>query len=146
MTTLCIVDMQTTFEKPAKKCLDEVCHQIKLAKRRNAGIIVLEYTECGPTPPKIKSLLKSYKRKTYKQKTCDGGGKEVIAAAKRKGFPTNKIRFVGVNRSHCVYATVSEYNYKSRFQGKSEIAIDATWCSANPRAGRAKLRTVGKFV
>jgi nicotinamidase-related amidase len=146
MTTLCIVDMQTEFAKPAKKCLNEVCRQIKLAKRRNAGIIILEYKHCGPTLPEIKSLLKSYKRKTYKQKTMNGGGTEVLAAARRKGFPTNKIRFVGVNRSYCVYETVSEYNYKNRFQGTPEIAIAATWCSASPRSGRAKLRTVGKFV
>jgi len=92
MTTLCIVDMQIVFENPAKKCLEEVCRQIKLAKRRNAGIIVLEYEGCGPTLPEIKQLLKSYKRKTYKQKTMDGGGKEVLAAAKRRGFPTHKIR------------------------------------------------------
>jgi len=68
MTTLCIVDMQTEFKRPAKKCLEEVCRQIKLAKRRNAGIVILEYSDCGPTLPEIKRLLKPYKKKTYKQK------------------------------------------------------------------------------
>ena len=146
MTTLCIVDMQTVFKKPAKKCLEEVCRQIKLAKRRNAGIVVLEYEDCGPTLPEIKRLLKSYNRKTYKQKTMDSGGKEVLAAARRKGFPTHKIRFVGVNRSCCVYETAADYNTRTKFKGTTEIAIDATWCSRSPRAGRAMLKTVGKFV
>jgi len=146
VTTLCIVDMQTEFERPAKKCLTEVCRQIKLAKRRNAGIVVLEYTDCGPTLPEIKRLLKPYKKKTYKQKTLDGGGAEVIAAAKRKGFPTNKIRFAGVNRCYCVYDTVSEYRHKGKWKNTAEIAIAATWCSDSPRSGKSKLRKIGKFV
>lgn len=143
MTTLCIIDMQHEFEKPAKRCLDEVCRQIKLAKRRHAGIIVVEYENCGPTFSRIKALLKPYKRKTYKKKGYDGGGLEVLSAARRKGFSIDKIRFAGVNRSYCVSETIAEVI--ARHPGKIEIAIDATWCR-NPREGRNKLRRIGKFV
>lgn len=138
MTTLCVVDMQEAFGA-SSHCLDEVCRQIKLAKRRNAGIIVIEYRGSGPTIARIKDLLKSYRRKTYTQKCGNGGGSELLKAAKRKKFPVNKIRFTGVNRSWCVYSTIVQYQNMS--DGKIEIATKATWCS-DPRGGMSLFRNL----
>jgi len=142
MTTLCIVDMQAKFTA-SKQCLDEVCHQVRLAKRRKAGIVILEFRGEGPTLSPIKNLLRSYKRKIYKKKAFDAGGDVLLKAAKVMNFPTNKVRFVGVNRSYCVYDTACEYQEESG--GRIEVAIEATWCR-NPTQGLNKLRDIGRLV
>lgn len=139
MTTLCIVDMQATFGA-YEHCLDEVCHQVKLAKRRNAGIIVIEYRGSGPTVAPIKDLLKYYRKKVYTKKNANGGGSELLAAAKRKGFPVNKVRFTGVNRSWCVFSTIVQYQNLSG-GGKIEIATRATWCG-DPKGGMKLFRNL----
>lgn len=149
MTTLCIVDMQTSFET-AKMCLTEVCYQIRLAKRRNAGIVILEYGDepdyqYGKTHSRIKKLLCSYNRKIYVKKSGDGGGAEFIAAAAKKNFDISKVRFVGVNRCACVKLTIREFKRAKR-KAKVEIAIAATWCEPPIEDGERILRRLGTFV
>jgi len=141
MTTLCIVDMQPFFST-AKHCLDAVCHQVKLAKKRKAGIVVLEYSGCGTTYPEIKILLASYKHVTYITKHRSGGGSKFLEAAKKAKIKTNKVRFVGVNRGYCVFETIKEIT--NSIDCRAEIVGKATWCG-EPN-GLRKLRRVGKVI
>lgn len=143
MTTLCIIDMQSRFSPTANYCLNNVCHQVKLAKKRKAWIVVIEYRNCGKTFKEIKSLLASYKQVIYVEKNNTGGGKEFLEAAKKANFNTNKVRFVGVNRTCCVLETVKEII--DLINCRVEIVTNATWC-LNPTDGLKKLRELGKII
>ena len=101
-TVLCIVDMQPYF-KTHKKCLDEVIHQVKLAKRRKAPIVILEYKKCGPTHERILDELKGVKKVIIKQKEDDDGSREFLNAVKNIKY--KKVRICGVNACYCVYET-----------------------------------------
>lgn len=142
-TTLCIVDMQTTFASTAEHCLDAVCHQVKQAIKRNAGIIVLEYTNCGDTYKQIRDLLNSYDRVTYAAKSQMAGGLQVLEAANTANFNTDRVRFVGVLRDHCVYATVKQFSDLVKTQ--TEVVADATWCS-NPVVGLRHIEELGSRI
>lgn len=151
--TLCIVDMQTEFPTH-KPVIKQVLHEIRLAKKRNAAVIVLEYDDSGPTIEPIKKALENYGRVAYVTKMQDGGGEEFFDTAESYGFNYNKVRMVGVNRSYCVFSTaremVKDNGIDSRIDVDLEIAIDATWCE-EPRAGRQELKNLlkehgGRFV
>ena len=143
MTTLCIIDMQTVFSSTAKHCLAAVCHQIKLAKRREAGIVLIEYNNCGETYQEIKILLASYKHTAYATKHGIGGGEEFLAAAKKAKINTDKVRFVGVMREHCVLQTIKEVI--DLVNCRIEIVTKATWSNA-PTRGLNQLRRLGKII
>ena len=136
-TTLCIVDMQTTFASTAEHCLDAVCHQVKQAIKRNAGIVVIEFKQCGETYKKIKDLLEPYSRVAYAEKSEAAGGIQLLKAAKEANFNTDRVRFVGVLRAQCVYETVKQFI--GLVKTRTEIVADATWCS-NPQEGLCRLK------
>lgn len=138
--TLVIVDMQYFFEDTAGRCLDGVLKEIELAKERGAPIVILEYAlDAGEeTFKEIHDAIGGYKLVTTALKWNDGGGKELWRAIAKKGWDHSHLRFTGVNRCYCVYATIRQYVCECRGRGvdhKLEIAIDATWCN-NPADGR----------
>lgn len=151
MTTLCIIDMQPFFSL-RKKVIENVLYEIKLAKRRKAGIIVVEYKGGGDTHDDILSMLKDYDEKERVIKNDWDGSTGIIRACKKNKFDTTKMRFCGVYRSACVYATV--YGMKRKLQKPTpieiEIAINATGCTYNSKndmlRGRQCLRKLGRFV
>lgn len=143
--TLIVVDMQDEFMQAGFACLDHVLHEITLAKERGAGIVVLEYRDCGKTVKEIRQMLKGYKDKVTAIKVRNGGGDEFFTVAEKKRFNTNKVRVCGVNRAWCVKETVEDL---LKMDVDVEVAINATWCGI-PERGRAYLRDlVGekKFV
>jgi len=142
--TLCVIDMQNYFAETADKRLPQVLKEINLAKRRHAGIIILEYNECGRSHPTILEILKGYDRVRYVRKCDNDGSSEFIQTALKRGFNLGKVRFCGVNRSFCVQETVKGFLGEIE-DSDVEIAIDATWCYY-PRSGRAVLRKYGRFV
>lgn len=143
MTTLCVVDMQDFFSTSVY-CLDGVLKEIKLAMRRKAPIVVLEYNGCGRSTDPIRKVLRNYRKKRYVTKHDDDGGQELLEILDKKGWSQEKIRFAGVNRSACVLETVDRVRDNVP-HCEVEIAIDATWCS-NPNGGYHQLRRRGKLV
>lgn len=141
--TLCIVDVQDYFESSAVR-LKQILKEIHLAKRRHAGIVVLEFSGCGRSNDQVLRALQNYDRIRYKKKHSDCGSHEFIEIAKSAQFNLNKVRFCGVNRSYCVAETVAGFKGSSP-NSDIEIAIDATWCYS-PSSGRVRLKQYGRFV
>ena len=145
--TLVIVDMQTGFDETAHRCKEQVIREVKRAKRRGAGIVVLEYTgdffRYGRTYLEIRKLLKGYGRKTFAKKRNDDGSKECIRAANRNGFPLDKVRVVGVNRSYCVWGTID--GLRRKIKTDIQVMMDATCCH-DPADGERWLRRNCKVV
>lgn len=141
--TLCVVDIQDYFDSSAVR-LKQILKEIQLAKRRHAGIVVLEYDGCGRSNEMILKALRNYDRVRYKTKEHDDGSRELVRVAKQANFNLSKIRFCGVNRSYCVANTVAGFK-SSKPNSDIEIAIDATWCSS-PSSGRIRLKKYGRFV
>lgn len=124
------------FFKSAFGCIEGVLYQIKLAIKRNAGIVILEYEDCGATIPEIVDVLKPYKRKSYIKKCRDDGSREFMSVAKRRKFSYDRVRLVGVNRHACVADTAE--GLAKRYNVQVEVAMNATWDSY-PKAGRKAL-------
>jgi nicotinamidase-related amidase len=107
MSTLVIIDMQDAFHSAKHyKVVEGVLRQIKLAKARKAGIVVVEYQEGGPTLDVIKEAVDGYTRKTVTRKPSDDGSREVMRAIRRKKFNAEKLRVCGVNIGYCVKDTI----------------------------------------
>ena len=100
-TALCIVDMQPSFRASAL-CLDAVLREIKLAKKRKALIVLLEYEEEEPSYKKILDSLADYRDVCYYTKDEDDGSSHVLRAIEGK---TKRVRVVGVNGCWCVDET-----------------------------------------
>ena len=141
--TLVVVDMQAEFAGTAKKCEKEVVKEVQKAKKRGAGIVVLEYDGSGSTFESITKELKGYGRKAYATKHQDDGSKEFLKTAKKHGFGTKKLRVTGVNRCACVLSTIDGIQKKQE-KTDVEVAIKATWCMY-PKDGRKDLKRVARL-
>ena len=108
-TTLCIIDMQPFFISSQEDFVIEgVLDQIRLAKQRNAGVVVVRYTHSGKTDDRITDALTGYDRVVKVNKSTNDGSKVIIKAIKRKhGFSKKRIRICGVNTGFCVYETAA---------------------------------------
>jgi hypothetical protein len=133
----------------SQKPLPEVVQEVKLAKKRNDAIVLVEYYDCGDTHKPILDELEGYGRVTKVVKHNDDGGSEVVSACDKEGFDMTTMRICGVNRSACVSSTIG--GIKRALGSRRipsplfEIAIEATWCS-NPKDGEIKLRRLGRFI
>ncbi len=119
MDFLVIVDMQPTFEGSQNlKLIKNIKNQIRLAKRRESHIIVVEYlpwgtdrfTSAGRTDWRIMSAIGNYPNLYFVNKRADNGG-GAIARALRDIFPNGghrdaSFRVVGVNATACVVETI----------------------------------------
>lgn len=149
--TLCVIDMQDYFGN-SFKCLAGVLVEVKHAIKNKMPILIVEYWDrdedhkkLSPTNKEIRDLIKGYKHKAYVQKYNDGGGYEVMEVAKKRKFNTSNMRVVGVNRTFCVYQTVSQLMDIHHDDGKSidiEVVKGASWCSY-PEAGLRNLKDLG---
>lgn len=133
-TTLCVVDMQPSFGT-FRHCKEAVEHEIKLAKRRNDGIIFLEYYNYGKTIPELTDLAKfnGYNRIGSIWKHRDGGGQEVVKAARKYGFTTERIRVCGVNRGACVSSTIEDL-----LNELPDSRIEIAWAATAPGPAKWK--------
>jgi nicotinamidase-related amidase len=118
MHTLVIVDMQHNFVATRNANLKRnVIREIKLSKKHNWPIIVLEFSNCRKTLSCIRSLLKNYHNCFYETKYENDGSKEVIHAINNRITSNNSknIRVVGVETNFCVGDTAYSLacnNYK----------------------------------
>lgn len=124
-TTLIIIDMQEAF--PASHgAVKGVLKQIALAKKRRAGILVINFTGEGPLLKEVKKKLQNYKRIKYCRKNDDNGAGEAIRAIKAAKFNLSKLRVCGVNTGACVYQTVLGLRRLLKNNAvKIELALDA---------------------
>lgn len=134
-TALCIVDMQDYFET-SKRVIKEVIKEIRLARRRDSNVFVLEYDKCGPTNQSILDELSVFEpnKVHYITKKTDGGGMELMKRmrAAKIDFKSTKIRFCGVNRCGCVLKTMEDIKFSSVYlisTQKMEFSKRATYCS-----------------
>ena len=88
--TLIVVDMQPSFTAANKpSIIVGVTREILEAKRRNWGIIFLEYKptdEMGRTHEGFSSLIRGYRHKARVTKNDDDGSLEVVKAIRRREF------------------------------------------------------------
>lgn len=119
--------MQPYFKAAKEKwVVAGVINQIRLAKQRSAGIVVVEYKGCGRTHPKILNALKGYQRVVNAKKEQDDGTLAILNAIKRNFFSEDRIRVCGVNTSCCVMDTIEGL---SLVFPNSEIQVVADSCN-----------------
>jgi hypothetical protein len=111
--TLCIIDMQPKYEA-SKQVINQVCREVRRAKKNGDGIVVLEYLYGGEDPTsaqfrtykKIMKTIGDYKNAYVEYKCDDDGSREVVNTIRGAKFPSGVIRVCGVNRYACVISTV----------------------------------------
>jgi len=117
MEFLVIIDMQPLFSASQdKSVLRNVCKEIKKAKKRNDYIIVVELGQAcntaSRTDYRIISAIAQYSPTLFVTKIGQDGSIEICEALDRNLFnqthrmPETTFRFVGVNATLCVLATV----------------------------------------
>lgn len=108
--TLIIVDVQPGFifmRSPSfDRMIDKLQKEIILAKKKNAGIILLEYEKHGSTIPELRGLLDNYDQYSIIRKDSDNGGIEVIDEIFEKHYDNKEIKVGGIYADLCVKATV----------------------------------------
>jgi hypothetical protein len=124
-TSLCIIDMQPYF-KSSFGCLNSVLREIRLAKKRKAHIVVVEYDphEIGQSHSEIFETIGKYKNISIVEKNQMDGSFEVTGALSL--IRTKKIRMVGVNRCYCVESTAEGLR---DFGFKVDVKDYATSCT-----------------
>jgi len=128
MYTLVVVDMQDTFKFAKEPAVIKACQrEIKLAIRRNYGIIFLEFEYCGNTISELKNLVNGYGKAYFAIKSRDDGSREAIELINQHNLYHN-IRIVGVNTSYCVYETVEGL---TNYHGKITVVADACNCHSH---------------
>lgn len=127
MYTLIVVDMQDEFETAKNPKTISACQrEIKLAIRKNYGIIFLEIGPCGDTISELKDLVKGYDKAYFATKMANDGSVEAFNIIKRRNLYHNT-RIVGVNTSYCVYDTVKSL---MNYPGKITVVSDACNCNS----------------
>ena len=106
-TTLCIIDMQPYFRSSQEDfVIDGVIREVSLAKRRKAGIVVVEYSGCGKTDRRIKKAIGRYHKVVWIKKGGDDGSRLILKAIGKKwSYSKKRIRLCGVNTGWCVFDT-----------------------------------------
>lgn len=126
--TLCVIDMQATFEAANNKRVRENCkREILQAMESNAPIIFVEYIGQGPTIPSLVKLTDDYDRVFITRKGDDNGSREVRKTIKDNKLPSRRIKVVGVNTDCCVLKTVYGLN---RLMKQTKIEINPKACNS----------------
>lgn len=124
--TLVVVDMQHYFPSARKYRVRKNCiREVNNAISSKAGIIILEYQNCGRTLPSITEPLKDYVDHEIKVKPWDNGATQVSEVLNSRNFSKN-IRMVGVNTGACVYQTALGLTFNV-----SSIKIISDACNAS---------------
>ena len=114
--TLCIIDVQVPFHAAGRKSLlDNVVRLVKNAKRRRAGIVLVEFEGFGSTHIAIQQAIGSYEKCITTIKSDCDGSEEIIDACCKRGFNTRKIVICGVETNyHVMWGFVIAYTYQIR--------------------------------
>lgn len=144
--TLLIIDMQEGFRSAQSLQLQErIAHEVKLAKKRGAAIVVVEYDGFGKTHVPIQEAIGDYKLQATVHKNRDDGSEEVFIAANENGFDIKHWRVCGVNIAYCVNKTVS--GLRGLMAGVDiEVKEDACNCSVGKDSWKIFDRCNGQFV
>lgn len=110
---LVIVDMQPVFKAANdQSTIDQVCLEIKNARRKGWWIAVLEYACPGEskdlreTNSQIMKALAGYKRVLLVSKVAEDGSVELLDALNRRGIRMRRMIICGVNTGRCVAETM----------------------------------------
>lgn len=105
---LVVIDMQDDYEiSEDEKLLNNVIKHIRMAKKAEAPIVVLEYVGMGSTREKILDELENYEQCRFTGKVRSDGStqvKEVLSSA--FGIKSGLVKACGIFSSDCVKATV----------------------------------------
>jgi len=120
---LVIVDCQPRY-LPFGPVLEAVEREVKHARDNNVPIIFLEYHYASPTYEHITDLVAGYDKFEVVEKRQFGGGKEVVATCKRRGWKLDAMR-VGGAETYCCVAETSEQVVEESPDTVQEIVKDA---------------------
>lgn len=145
--TLLIIDMQVGFRSAKNLDLQErIAHEVRLAKKRRAAIVVVEYDGFGKTHDPIHNAIGDYKLQATVHKNRDDGSEEVVVAANKNGFDVKHWRVCGVNIAYCVNKTVSGLRNLLK-DVDIEVKEDACNCNVGKELGwKIFDRWNGEFV
>jgi len=129
---LVIIDMQTHFTAAFHEpTVAKIAKEIRKAKRVGAAIIVVELVNCGPTTPEIDSIIGSYKKTVFVEKTDTGGGSEISEAVRNSNFLNRtKFKITGVYTDVCVSDTVNQLTQVEDLE--VEVIAEGCWAGNIP--------------
>lgn len=105
--TLVVVDVQKEFlHKCSMSVKRNISACVKQAVKDNAGIVFLEFTDCGKTIYSLRRKVSKYKNAYFIEKSVEDGSDEVHWSINENKFPPTKIKVVGAYTDHCVKQTV----------------------------------------
>jgi len=142
LATLVVVDMQKDFGGSQEPWLiKNVQREIRAAKKRRDGIIILQYEGCGRTDRRILRTLGKYPKGLVKFKYDCDGSRVVIKTMKKHHFDMTRVRVVGVYTDACVQETIMGLSDKLR---KADLVLVADACNHETRTrrnhGRSNIR------
>jgi nicotinamidase-related amidase len=123
---LVVIDMQGYFEWGGPtwaKVRKNVHHEITLAKKRKAPIIIVRLSRCGPVMPCILKKVANYEKAVQITKYDQDGSRGVISALKKLKVKVEHLRVCGIYQSMCVFDTVC--GLLERTKARISVAVDA---------------------
>jgi len=121
--TLCVVDMQPYFYASQEEWLMEnVLREIRQAKNRNIGIIVIEYEGCGVTDSRILRECMLHSKFVRLVKRESDAAPLILDAVTNHNFSADKFIIAGVETDACITDTI---NGLSMLSPSSQIVVVA---------------------
>ena len=144
--TLCVIDVQVPFHAAGRKSLlDNIVRLVKNAKRRKAGIVLVEFEGFGSTHIAIQQAIGSYERCITTIKSDCDGSEEIIDACRERGFNTRKIIICGVETNNCVMATLDGLDDLLPFSKKEVVAPACNVMGHNDSVNRKAFKKMLRY-
>lgn len=142
-SALVIIDMQTEFHASNPYWLiKNICEKIKLFKRDQRPIYVLEYSGDGPTQQPIMDLLCDYPKCYILEKSQDDGSKVITRHFMRHGI-SRHVYLTGVNADACVLQTAKGLKSRIRLKLFGGIKVSIFKNCVNWESGTNKAHLLG---
>lgn len=127
--TLVVVDVQKNFLKFCSLSIKRnISMAVKKAVENKAGIVFLEFKECGRTIKPLLNRVSNYERAFIEEKSFMDGSIKVKQVIRKNKLPSSKIKVVGVYTDYCVLRTVCGLSKKFP-KSKIEVIENSCHCS-----------------
>lgn len=105
--TLVVVDMQIGFHSANNPyTISNVVREIKQARKRKAGIVMVQYENSGCLIRDVERATRNYSNIDFVWKNCNDGWVDVYHSIENNCFDLRNLTVCGVNADACVAETV----------------------------------------
>lgn len=140
--TLVVIDVQPEFDAALNPNLRMACQKkLRVAKRKRADILFVEYEGAGNTYADLVEVVKDYSRAFWVEKYYDDGSQEVINAINHHSLRYKTLKVCGVNTDACVRDTVRGLSQKLS-ASKIKILANACYSDWNHQRGLEQMKSL----